>query len=416
MSHVLRAALAVLVALAAPAPVRADSLNEWNAKAAEILAATKVPPPPALRTMAIVQTAVLEAVNAITGRYPAQRARLKGAPGASPKASPGASIDAAIAAANRAVLAALVTGQADAIEAAYRAALATIPDSAARTAGIALGEAAAADVLAQRSDDGTSAPEGYRPRTTPGVYVPTTIPAATQWPQRRPWAMARPDQYRPGPPPELRSPRWAKDYNEIKVLGARNSATRTAAQTAVARFWEMTGPAIYFPLVRSVTGAAGRDVTQNARLLAMVAQALDDAAIAVFDAKYHHSFWRPITAIRNGDLDGNDATDPEVGWQPLIETPMHPEYPCAHCTFASTIGAVLAAEVGRAPMPRLTTTSATAGGAVHTWNTVDEMVAEVSSARIWAGVHYRASTEAGAELGKNVGAEVARQFLAAPHK
>jgi hypothetical protein len=271
-------------------------------------------------------------------------------------------------------------------------------------------------VLAQRSDDGTAVPESYRPRTAPGVYVPTTIPAATQWPQRRPWAMARPDQYRPGPPPELRSPRWAKDYNEIKALGARNSATRTAAQTAVARFWEMTGPAIYFPLVRSVTGAAGRDVTQNARLLAMAAQALDDAAIAVFDAKYHHSFWRPITAIRNGDLDGNDATDAEVGWQPLIETPMHPEYPCAHCTFAAVVGAVLAAEIGRAPMPRLTTTSATAGGAVRSWSSVDDMVAEVSSARIWAGVHYRASTEAGAELGKKVGAEVARQFLAAPRK
>jgi hypothetical protein len=411
MSHVLRAASVVLVALAASAPVHADPLNEWNAKACEILVAAKVPPPPAVRTIAIVQTAVYEAVNAITRRYPAQRAGLKAAPGASPSAPPNASIDAAIAAASRAVLVALVTGQTDAIEAAYRAALATIPDGAARKAGIALGEAAAAEVLALRADDGTAVPESYRPRTTAGVYVPTMIPAATHWGQRRPWAMARPDQFRPGPPPELKSVRWAKDYNEIKALGARNSSTRTAAQTAVARFWEMTGPAIYFPLVRSVTAAAGRDVTQNARLLAMAGQALDDAGIAVFDGKYHHSFWRPITAIRNGDLDGNDGTELEVGWQPLIETPMHPEYPCAHCTFASAVGAVLQAEVGRGPMPRLSTTSATAGGAVHTWATVDEMVSEVSSARIWAGVHYRASTEAGAELGRKVGAEVARQLL-----
>jgi hypothetical protein len=406
MSHVLRAALAVLVALAAPAPVRADTLNEWNAKACEILVAAKALPPPAARTMAIAQTAVYEAVNAITGRYPAHRAR--------PKTAPGASIDAAIAAASRAVLVALVPGQADATEAAYRAALATIPDGAARAAGIAIGEGAAAEVLAQRADDGAAAPESYRPRTTAGVYVPTTIPAATQWPQRKPWAMARPDQHRPGPPPDLRSARWAKDYNEIKALGARNSATRTAAQTATARFWEMTGPAIYFPLVRSVTAGAGRDVTRNARLLAIAGQALDDAAIAVFDAKYHHGFWRPITAIRNGDLDGNDATDPEVGWQPLIETPMHPEYPCAHCTVTAAVGAVLQADVGRAPMPRLMTTSATGGGATRSWNTVEEMVAEVSSARIWAGVHYRTATEAGAELGKQVGAEVAKHFPSAP--
>ena len=399
MSHVPHAALAVLIALAAPAPVRADPLNEWNAKAAEILVATKVPPPPALRTMAIVQTAVFEAVNAITGRYPALRARLKDAPGAA-----AASIDAAIAAANRAVLAALVTGQTDAIDAAYRAALATIPDGAARTAGIALGEAAAAAVLAQRADDGTAAPESYRPRTAPGVYVPTTIPAATQWPQRRPWAMARPDQYRPGPPPELRSPRWAKDYNEIKALGAKNSSTRTAEQTAIARFWETTRPTIYHGVVRVVAGMPGRDVMQNARLFAVATQAADDAVVAVFDGKYTYAFWRPITAIRNGDIDGNAATERDPSWRPFIETPMHPEYPCAHCIVAAAFGEVLRAEIGAAPVPTLTTTSPTADNVARSWTSIEAFVQEVSNGRIYDGVHFRNSTEVGTEMGRKIGA------------
>jgi hypothetical protein len=222
--------------------------------------------------------------------------------------------------------------------------------------------------------------------------------------------LSRPDQYRPGPPPDLRSARWASDYNEIKALGNKKSTLRTAEQTEIARFWEMTGPAIYFPVVRSVTAAPGREVTQNARLLAMTAQAMDDAAIAVFDAKYHYAFWRPITAIRNGDIDGNEATERDAQWVPFIDTPMHPEYPCAHCTIAAAIGAVLEVEIGPAPVPTLTTTSATAGGATRSWKSVAAFVDEVARARIYDGVHYRYSTEAGTALGKEVGRAVAKRF------
>jgi hypothetical protein len=222
--------------------------------------------------------------------------------------------------------------------------------------------------------------------------VPTTLPAAPQWPGRRPWALSRADQLRPGPPPDLRSARWASDYNEIKALGSKNSAVRTTEQTEIARFWEMTGPAIYFPVARSVTAAPGREVTQNARLLAIAAQAMDDAAIAVFDAKYHYAFWRPITAIRNGDIDGNEATERDPQWLPFIDTPMHPEYPCAHCTIAAAVGAVLEAEIGAAPLPTLTTTSATAGGAARSWTSLEAFVEEVANARIYDGVHYRYST------------------------
>jgi len=363
-------------------------------------------PPAANRTMAIVQTAVYESVNAITKRYPVDRM--------AQNATPDASIDAAVAAANRAALIALVPSQRAAIEAAAQKALNRIPDSPAKGAGIALGEQAAKAVVQMCADDGAAAPERYRPVTTAGVYVPTVVTAAPQWPQRRPWVMATPDQFRPGPPPALRSDLWARDYNEIKAVGARDSATRTPAQTEIARFWEATAPTIYYPVVRSVANAPGREVTQNARLLAVAGEAMDDALIAVFDAKYHYMFWRPFTAIRNGDIDGNDATERDAGWLPLIDTPMHPEYPCAHCIVSGAVGAVLMAEIGNGPSPILRSNSPTAPGVERTWNSVDDFVAEVAVARIYDGVHYRNSTEVGTAMGKKVGALAVANALTPP--
>ena len=155
-------------------------------------------------------------------------------------------------------------------------------------------------------------------------------------------------QFRPPGPPALNSETWARDFNEVKALGGRASTRRSAEQTEVARFWDYSAPPIYHALVRSVALQPGRSLERNARLFAAVAQAMDDALIAVFDAKYHHQFWRPITAIRNADIDGNDATEREAGWLPLIDVPMHPEYPAAHSVLAAAMGSVLAAEVGDA--------------------------------------------------------------------
>lgn len=381
----------------------ADVVTEWNTSAGDIAVAAKMSTPSTNRMMAIVQTAVFEAVNAITRRYPSSRARLDG--------TPDASVDAAVAAANRATLSKMVPSQQAAIDSAYQAALADIPAGSARDHGIAIGEQAAAAVLAMRADDGANAPEDYRPRTTPGTYVPTALPVVPQWPQRKPWVMTRADQFRPGPPPALTSEAWTRDYDEIKAVGGKNSSRRTAEQTDIARFWEATGPTIYLPLALSVADAPGREVTQNARLLAATSQAIDDAVIAVFDAKYHYGLWRPITAIRNGDIDGNEATARDASWLPFIDTPMHPEYPCAHCIVAASIGAVLQAEVGDGPMPTLTTTSPTAPGVVRSWTRVDDLVQEVSNARIYDGVHYRRSTEVGAAMGKKIGELAAKTLL-----
>jgi len=399
-----RLAVTLAPALLLATPIaRADVVTDWNVAAADITVAATPAAPPSNRTLALVQTAVYEAVNAITKRYPPDRVTLQ--------VPPGASVDAAVAAANRSVLSRLVPSQQAAIDKAYAAALGAIADGPAKTAGITVGEQAAAAVLAWRADDGAATAEQYRPHTTAGVYVPTVIPAVPQWPQRKPWVMASCDQFRPGPPPALTSATWARDYNEIKAVGGKSSTTRTAEQTAIARFWEATAPTIYYPVVRSVANVAGRDVTQNARLFALTAQAIDDAMIAVFDAKYYYNFWRPVTAIRNGDIDGNDATERDAGWVPFIDTPMHPEYPCAHCIVSGAVAGVLIVEIGAAPAPLLSATSPTAPGVVRSWTKVDDFTQEVANARIYDGVHYRNSAEVGTAMGKQIGALAAAKAL-----
>jgi hypothetical protein len=392
--------LAALLLAGAPR-ARADVVTDANAKAADIV--SKHPSTPiSVRMMAIVQVSVFEAVNAITGRYPAFRVQMT--------AAPGASVDAAVAAATRTALLKLMPAQQAAIDADYQALIGPVPDGPAKTNGIAVGEQAATAVLALCANDGSSATDTYRPHAIAGVYVPTLLPAVPHWGKRTPWVMTSFDQFRPGPPPALASATWTRDYNEVKALGSKNSTQRTPEQTAMAKFWEATAPAVYWPVARSVANAPGRDVTDNARLFAVAAMAMDDALTAVFDAKYTYAFWRPITAIRNGELDGNDATVAEPGWTPFIDTPMHPEYPCAHCIVSSALGAVLLAEIGTGPVPKLSSASSTAGGALRTWTSVNDFMQEVAMARILDGVHYRNSTEVGMAMGKKIG-ELAVQKL-----
>ena len=385
--------LAVVILTSAPG-TWADVVTDANARAADV--ASRLPSTPvAVRVMAIVQVSVFEAVNAVSGRYPPQRAKLAPAPNAS--------VEAAVVAATRTALAKLMPAQQPAIDADYKALLGRVPDGSAKTAGIALGEQAATAIVALCADDGALAPDVYRPHAAPGVYVPTIGPAVPHWGARRPWVMPRANHFRPGPPPALTSAVWARDYNEIKAVGGKTSTQRTPEQTAMAKFWEATLPVVYWPVARAVAGAPGRDLTDNARLFALAGIAMDDALIAVFDAKYHYNFWRPVTAIRNGDLDGNDATERDGGWAPFIDTPMHPEYPCAHCIVSASLGAVVEGEIGSGPTPKLSSASSTAGGAVRTWATVGDFVKEVAEARIYDGVHYRNSTEVGTAMGRKIG-------------
>ena len=367
----------------------ADVITDWSIKTGDFITESKLGTPPAIRVMAVVQTAAYEAVQASRG---------------------GASVEAAVAAAHRATLVKLLPAQQAAIEAAYQAALASVPEGPAKAAGIVIGERAAGTTFAQRASDSITA-EAYRPHTTAGVYVPTAAPAAPTWSLRTTWQLTSPAQLRAAPPPALTSVTWARDYNEVKDFGAKGSTKRSAEQTEIARFWEYSLPAIYFGVVRTVATQPGRDVTRNARLFAAAAQALDDGMVGVFDSKYQYNFWRPATAIRNGDIDSNDETARDASWSPLVGEPMHPEYPSAHATLAGAVGAVLKAEIGTGAMPVLATSSPTAKGATRRWTSVDEFVREVADSRIYAGIHYRFSTDTGIALGKNIGELAARRVL-----
>jgi hypothetical protein len=389
---VLGETLALLVSVTVAA--RADLVSDWNVKAEAIAIEKRLLPPPNAHGMAILHVAIFEAVNAVDQRFAPYRLKLN--------ADRNVSKEAATASAAHRVLVALHPDQKASIDSTLKASLATIQDGDSKTKGIELGTKAAAEILALRADDGADAPESYRPYTIPGIYVPTVIPVSSTYGSVKPWVLEKGAKFRPAAPPPLDSEIWTKDVNEISEIGAVQSAKRTAAQTDIARFWFVTGPQAWNPIVRQLVAAKKLDLADSARIFALVAMAADDAFIAVFDAKYAYNFWRPITAIRNADLTRNPATPREPSWRPLGDTPMHPEYPCAHCITSSAVGAVLTREFG-AEIPEVSMTSPTAPGVTRKWTRIQDYTDEVSAARIYAGFHYRFSTRVGEEMGKQIG-------------
>jgi hypothetical protein len=395
------------VVLSVPGFAFANVITDWDEKAEAAVAPLAglggTTPYKAQRIMAMVHTAMFDAVNSVDRRYQPCLLQLT--------ADPATSKDAAAAAAAVAILSTIDAKTADDMKGALTSYLALIPDGAAKTDGIRLGEAVAAKILEARANDGSDAPDAYRPRTAPGVYIPTAITINSMWPEMKPFALSSGSQFRPKPPVALESQEWANDYNELKDYGGQNSAKRTAQQTETARFWLIGAPAAYHPFVRQLIAAKQMNVVDSARFMALVALGLNDAFIAVLDAKYHYNFWRPITAIRNGDIDGNPATEREATWQPIAPTPMHPEYPCAHCILSGTVAGIVKAEFGATDIPEIATTSPTAPGAIHRWISMTAFTDEIANARIWAGFHYRSSTRVGTEMGLQIGDYVAKNVM-----
>lgn len=402
----IRASILIVVAIFFRPLFASDVVIEWNQKANASILEAKVYPFAGTRVMPIVHTAMFDAINSIEGRYTPYKFTVTAPAGSSPEA--------AGAAAAHATLVALFPEQKAALDKAYQDSLAPIPEGAGKTAGIAVGEKVAAKVLASRATDGADVPNTYRPVTQPGVFVATTLPLGSQWGKVTPWVMERGSQFHPPPPPALSSPEWAADYNEIKELGGKKSTKRTPEQTEMARFWTIVGPPSFDPIVRQLAGAPGRTLSQNARLFALVEMAVADSYIAVFEAKYAYNFWRPVTAIRNGDIDGNDATERDAAWEPLVDTPLHPEYPCAHCINSGTARAVLEAEFGTGANS-LSMTSPTAPGVTHKWPNIEAYAEEVSVARIYGGLHYRNSTMVGKAMGKKIGDLACQNYLKPAH-
>jgi hypothetical protein len=368
----------------------ANVITDWDEKAVAAGYTAKQGPPPHSRIVAIVHLAMFEAVNSIDGRYRPYRAKLP--------AEPGGSRDAAAAAAAHYVLVRIYPDQAKDMDQALQASLSAVADEKARQSGVRLGERAGAAMLAERGNDGAGGPDTYRPHTTAGKYVPTVLPAASRWGGVRPYSLKSGDQFRPGAPYALGSREWATDYNEVKRMGAKVGSARSAEQTDIARFWELTGPASYNPLARQLAGAKKLDLTDCSRLFALVSMATADALISVFDAKYTYNFWRPVTAIRNGDLSSNDAIERDAAWEPFIPTPMHPEYPCAHCITQAAAAGVMQSFFGDS-IPTVKLASSSAPGVVRSYTRLSDYVSEVIDARVYDGVHYRTSGRVGADMG-----------------
>jgi hypothetical protein len=385
--------IGALLNLAAAVGANADVVADWNARAEAIAVEKRMLPPANARGMAIMHVAMFEAVNAIERRYSPYRLGLT--------AERDTSKEAAAAVAAHAVLVALHPEQEKPLTAHLLASLRQIPEAEAKASAIALGMKAATEILAWRASDGASAPEAYRPHTTAGFYVPTAIPVSSTYGRVTPWMMTSPSQFRPQPPPLLTSANWARDVNEIRELGARANSRRSAEQTDIARFWFVTGPQAWNPIVRQLAAMRNLDIVDSAQLFALVAIATDDAFIAVFEAKYHYNFWRPITAIRNADLSNNSATPRDGGWLPLDDTPMHPEYPCAHCITTTAAAAVLQAKFGN-EIREVSMTSATAPGVTRRWTRLQDYADEVAMARIYGGFHYRFSNVAAQDMGRRI--------------
>ena len=383
-----------MAAVFIPPPARADVIIDWNARSDEIAAQKQVRPVNHSRGTAMLHVAMFEAVNAIEGRYLPYKLTLT--------ADRTASKEAAAASAGHDILLALYPDQQSTLDATLATMLAAVADGEPKAKGIELGKKAAADLIALRAKDGIDAQESYRPHTTPGVYVPTVIPLFSTAAAVTPWVMTSGSQFRPAPPPALTSETWTADLNEIRELGRIDSTKRTAEQTTIGRFWFVTGPRSYNPIVRQVAIAKDMDIVDCARLFALTSMAGNDAYIAVFDAKYTYNLWRPLTAIRNADQTNNSATPRDGSWLPLGDTPMHPEYPCAHCINSAAVAAVLQGVAGN-EIGEISMTSPTAPGVIRKWVRLQDYSDEVSLARIYAGFHYRFSTIVGKEMGKKIG-------------
>jgi hypothetical protein len=389
--------LAVVFVALFGSPARADVIMDWNAKADAIAAEKQIWPFPHGRGLAMLHVAMFEAVNAIERRYEPYKLSLT--------ADRNTSKEAAAASAGYHVLVALYPDQKADLDSTFVAILAGVAEGEPKTKGMDLGKKVAEEIIALRANDGATATESYRPHTSPGVYVPTVTPLGSTVGAVTPWSMTSGSQFRPVPPPALDSETWTRDLNEIRELGRRNSTTRTDEQTTIGRFWFLTGARTYNPIIRQVAIAKDMDVVDCARLFALVSIAGADAVIAVFDAKYAHNLWRPVTAIRNADQTNNRATPRDASWLPLGETPMHPEYPCAHCITSAAVSAVLQGVVGN-EVGEISLTSPTAPGVTRRWTRLQDYSDEVALARIYAGFHYRFSTEIGKEMGKKIGEQL----------
>lgn len=402
MFKVIQRSLAAAVVILAGAGSTAGAqtcapVMEWNQHALNATVAASQGALVQIRSMAIVHASMHDAANSITGEYGTYRPVGSVGAGASPDA-------AAIAAANFALTQLFPTqGWGALLEPSLAACGLDVTNP-----GVPVGRAAAAAVLSSRPADevrNAGDPAYVAPGAgSPGVWVNEgpLPPASPKWGRMQTWVIENGSQFRPDAPPSLDSGRYARDFEEVRLLGALNGSQRTPEQTNIAIFWDGSPSAIWNSVARGVITARGLNLSSAARAFALMYISAADASIACFDAKYEYNFWRPVAAIRRADEDGNAGTVSDPIWQSLITTHPHPEYPSGHSTNSSAMATALSLLFGDDPGVPIVANSPRNPAFPRSWTTFSQGVAEVIDARIYIGFHFRTSDETGARIGRQV--------------
>jgi len=392
-----------------------DPISAWNQISETAVKTAGHPPPVAALDFAIVHLAIYDAVESIDRRYEPYYTLVPNATG---------SLSAAAAKAGHDILVGLFPAQSPTLDMDYATFLAANSLDPADP-GTAVGAEAAANILALRANDGRfpASPPPFLGgaaigewRPTPSLLPgspPSLAPGLTPWVATvRPFTMTRDSQFRIGPPPDLTSKEWAHDYNEVKSVGSLQSTTRTAEQTDIGYFWADSGPILWQNALRYISGNYLNDTGASARMYALAEAALADAQIACWDSKYFYDFWRPITAIRLGDQDGNPSTEVDANWQPLINTPNFPEYPSGHAAISGAISHMLRLFFGSDALSfPMTTTNAMALQKTRTFTRLSQAEQEVVDARVYVGIHYRTSDTTARAQGRRVSNWVFRHYF-----
>ena len=383
--------------LGAPSLAQADMVVAWNLNAANaIFVIAAQPPQQSVPHLAMVHGAVYDAVNAIGRGH--QGYLLK-----SRLATPSDSKEAAAATAAYRVLLSIVPAQQPTLDAQYAASLATIPDGVAKTRGIAVGEAAAAAMIAARTADGRFGPFRFAVGTDPGVWRPV-LPGFVNDPNAwlkdvKPFLIQSSSQFRSKGPLALTSRQYAREFAEVKALGSATNTTRSADQTLAAQYWAENPPATWSRIFRTLSAQEGLSIAENARLFAMLYMSAADALISVWDDKAHWSFWRPITAIHEAATDGNPATEADSTWLPLIPNPPYPEHSSGHTGLSGSIVATLQDFFGTDKVAWTDTNNA---GLTRSFTRFSQAIHEIIDARVWSGIHFRTADKQGARIGRQV--------------
>ena len=405
-------ALGAVVLLGAVPPAGADVVTEWNAVAVSAIRDLRVPPPAASRALAMLHASIYDAVNGIARTHEGYIVR-----SAVPAS---ASIEAAASAAAHRVLLTLFPARVATVDAVHQQVLAALVDTPQKRAGMVWGEQVADAILHSRVNDGSATAAGAPPvGAGPGSWEPTPPGFGSYllplWGLVTPFALPNVLDVRPPGPPALTSERWTAEYNEVKALGAAVGSTRTDEQTRVALFWAdgagtETPPGHWNHIARDLGSLLGNTLEQNARLFALLNLAMADAAICTWDAKYAFNFWRPVTAIRHGDSDGNPSTVADATWSSFIATPPFPDYVSGHSAFSGAAATVLALFYGTDDIA-FDTGSDALPGVYRVFGGFSDAAAEAAVSRLYGGIHFRSANDDGRASGVAIGEYVFTHFL-----